>query len=209
MFDHKQSVKEVLRHVTYRCGLAGLHDALRRSRGRSDAHMRLSTNADIFSRIYEDRVWVVQDEQDSASGTGSTKIATSELIQQLTTFLRKVDCRNLVDIGCGDYNWMQHVTGEFNYLGIDVVPDLIASHQHEYGNAKREFLCMDAIKSPIPSGDVAICREVLFHLSFRDGLQMLHNIKAAGFKYVMLTHDTTIWFNADIRTGDFRMINLN
>jgi len=209
MYNHKQSVKEVIRHLTFRCGLAGVHDVIRRRHGRSDAHMRLKTNTDIFSRIYEDNVWVEQDEQDSLSGAGSTRNATSDLISQLSAFLRDVECRQLVDIGCGDFNWMRYVTGDFNYLGIDVVPHLIAENRLKYGNEMRRFICMDACTSEIPTGDVAVCREVLFHLSFSDGIRMLHNIKAAGFKYVMLTHDTAIWFNSDIRNGDFRIINLN
>jgi hypothetical protein len=49
---------------------------------------------------------------------------------------------------------------------------------------------------------------VLFHLSLGSARRLLENIKAAGFKYVLLTSDTSIWFNSDIRNGDFRRINL-
>jgi hypothetical protein len=55
---------------------------------------------------------------------------------------------------------------------------------------------------------VAICREVLFHLSFKNALELLRNIRSAGFKYILLTSDSSIWFNSDIRDGDFRRINL-
>jgi hypothetical protein len=68
---------------------------------------------------------------------------------------------------------------------------------------------MDATQTAINPGDVAVCREVLFHLSFRDGLQLLRNIKATGFKYVLLTYDRSVWFNSDILSGDFRRINLS
>jgi hypothetical protein len=208
MYNHKQSVKEVIRHLSFRCGLAVTHDMVRRWHGRRAEHMRMKTIPDIFSKIYEDNVWVEKMEQENLSGVGSTKDATSDLVVQLASFLRDVECRQLVDIGCGDFNWMQNVEGDFNYLGIDVVPQLIEAHQARYANDKRRFICMDATLSAIPSGDVAICREVLFHLSFRDGLLLLNNIKAAGFKYVLLTHDVSIWFNSDIRSGDFRLINL-
>jgi hypothetical protein len=114
----------------------------------------------------------------------------------------------LVDIGCGDFNWMRNVEGDFDYLGIDVVPQLIDAHNAAYANNKRRFICMDATRSRITPGDVAICREVLFHLSFRDGLELLRNIKIAGFKYVLLTSDKSVWFNSDIRNGDYRRINL-
>jgi hypothetical protein len=163
---------------------------------------------DIFSKIYVNNVWVVQEKQDSLSGPGSTKAATSELVVRLSDFLREVGSRQLVDIGCGDFNWMRNVEGDFDYLGIDVVPHLIDAHNAAYANERRRFICMDATRSAISPGDVAICRDVLFHLSFRDGLQLLRNIKAAGFRYVLLTTDKRLWFNSDIRNGDFRRINL-
>ena len=146
--------------------------------------------------------------QESLSGAGSTQIATAELVVRLSSFLGEVGCKKLVDIGCGDFNWMRNVEGDFDYLGIDVVPQVIDANNAKYADDRRRFVCLDATRSAINPGDVALCREVLFHLSFRDGLQLLHNIKATGFKYVLLTNDKSVWFNSDIRSGDFRRINL-
>ena len=209
MYDLKQSVIEVIRHLLFRCGLAGTHDKLRRRYARYSGHLHTHDMTDVFSKIYANNVWVFNEKQDSLSGPGSTKAATSELVVRLSDFLRDVGCRQLVDIGCGDFNWMRNIEGEFDYLGIDVVPQLIDAHNAAYANDRRRFICMDATRSAISPGDVAICREVLFHLSFRDGLQLLRNIKAAGFKYVLLTSDKSVWFNSDIRNGDFRRINLS
>ena len=82
-------------------------------------------------------------------------------------FLREVGCRKLVDIGCGDFNWMRNVEGDFDYLGIDVVPQVIDANNVKYANDRRRFVRMDATRSAISPGEVALCREVLFHLSFR------------------------------------------
>jgi hypothetical protein len=209
MYNYKQSVKEVIRHVLFRCHLTDTLDMLWRWRGRNTEHMRQQDMTDIFSQIYANGVWVEHKSQDSLSGVGSTQLATGELVVQLSTFLRDVGCRQLVDIGCGDFNWMRNVEGDFDYLGIDVVPQVIDANNAKYKNEKRRFVCMDAIRMTINPGDCAICRDVLFHLSFRDALQLLRNIKAAGFKYVLLTTDKSIWFNSDIRNGDFRRINLS
>jgi len=142
------------------------------------------------------------------AGVGSTQAATRELSAQLSDFLRQVGCRRLVDIGCGDFNWMHTVEGDFDYLGIDVVPQVIEQNTARYANARRRFACADATRGPIETGDVAICREVLFHLSFKDGLKLLRNVRVAGFKHVLFTTDNSVWFNSDIRSGDFRRINL-
>jgi Methyltransferase domain len=209
MYDHKQSVKEVIRHVLFRCGLADTLDLLRHWRGQDTEHMRTQNLTDIFSHIYANDVWVAPGNQESLSGVGSTQGATGEFVVRLSAFLREVGCRQLVDIGCGDFNWMRNVQGDFDYLGVDVVPQVIDANNATYANDTRRFICMDATRTAINPGDVAVCREVLFHLSFRDGLQLLRNIKATGFKYVLLTYDKSVWFNSDIRSGDFRRINLS
>jgi SAM-dependent methyltransferase len=208
MYDLKQSAIEVARHVLFRSGLDGAINLRRQRRGKFTGHLFQRDMAEIFSRIYANGVWINQDYRESLSGVGSAQVATSELVVRLSAYLRDVGCRRLVDIGCGDFNWMRNVEGDFEYVGIDVVPQVIDANTSIYANDRRRFICMDAIRGEIPRGDIAICREVLFHLSFRDGLQMLRNIKTAGFKYVLLTSNSNIWFNSDIRNGDFRPINL-
>lgn len=207
-YDHTQSVKEVLRHALFRCGLSATLDVVRNWRGHYTKHTSERDMTGIFSQIYAHGAWVMRENQDSLSGVGSTDSATRELALQLTTFLREVGCRRLVDIGCGDFNWMCTVEGDFEYLGLDVVPRVIEQNAARYANPRRRFLCADATRGPIETGDVAICREVLFHLSFKDGLKLLRNVRAAGFQYVLFTTDKSVWFNSDIRSGDFRRINL-
>lgn len=209
MYDHKQSMKEVVRHVMFRSGMIEALDVFRNLRGRNTRHMRQGDMAQIFSQIYADKVWVGQQNQDSLSGLGSTARATEQLVDGLSSFLEQVGCRRLVDVGCGDFNWMRRVRGDFEYIGIDTVAELVEANNRNFADGRRKFVCLDATRSPIPSGDVAICREVLFHLSFEAGLHLLRNIKAAGFKYALLTTDRSVWFNSDIRNGDFRLLNLS
>ena len=208
MYDHKQSVKEVLRHVLFRCGLSETLDVVRQWRGHYTKHTRERDMTGVFSQIYANGAWVMRQGQGSLSGVGSVQEATGEMALQLGAFIREVGCRRLVDIGCGDFNWMRTVVGDFEYLGIDVVPQVIDANNAQYADPRRRFVCLDATSTPLESGDVALCREVLFHLSFNDGLKLMRNIRAAGFKHVLFTTDSAVWFNSDIRTGDFRRINL-
>ncbi|MGY3614269.1 class I SAM-dependent methyltransferase [Bradyrhizobium sp. USDA 10063] len=208
MYDHKQSLKEVVRHVIYRCGLIEAWDKVRNRRGRYTDYMREGDIREVFSQIYSKNVWVEFKDQESLSGAGSTQYAADKIVRSLSAFLREVGCRRLVDIGCGDFNWMRAVEGDFDYLGIDVVPSVVEENTARFQNERRRFICLDASRNPIETGDVALCREVLFHLSFTDAKRLISNIKAAGFKYIILTSDKSIWFNSDIRNGDFRRINL-
>lgn len=101
---------------------------------------------------------------------------------------------------------MRNVRLPCEYIGVDIVPEVIEANRR-YERASVSFGVADAISGPLPEADVVLCREVLFHLSFRDGIAALANIRQAG-RWLLATTDTAIWFNSDTETGDFRRINL-
>jgi hypothetical protein len=92
------------------------------------------------------------------------------------------------------------------YIGVDIVPELIAANRM-FERPGVRFSVVDVIADPPPEADVAFCREILFHLSFRDAQAALANICKAS-SWLIATTDPSIWFNSDIPTGDFRQINL-
>ena len=53
-----------------------------------------------------------------------------------------------------------------------------------------------------------ICRDCLFHLSYKDIESVLENFIAAEIKYLLTTTFTHNRSNRDIITGDFRRLNL-
>ena len=205
-WDHKQSAKEVLRHIGLKLGAGGLLRRSRRDRGLITAHLNPATTVDRFREAYGSRAWVTADGQLSLSGLGSEASATRSVVEALPALLGSLGCDTLLDVGCGDWNWMREVRLPCDYIGIDIVPEVVEANRR-YERAGVEFKVSDAIQGPLPVADVVLCREVLFHLSFRDGLAVLANIRAAG-KWLLATSDTVIWFNSDIATGDFRRINL-
>jgi hypothetical protein len=114
----------------------------------------------------------------------------------------------LLDIGCGDFTWMQHVDLGADYIGIDVVPSVISANENAFGSMTRTFHCIDAVDDPLPTADAVLCREVLFHLSFGDIERLVGNVRISGARYLIATSDTCTAFNANIRTGDYRLLNL-
>lgn len=205
MSRHVQSVKEVVRHLAFGFGLSGCLDLFKTTRGLKVGHLKHANTSDRFREIYRLGVWVHRDNQDARSGLGSELAATDSVRSQLIDILSTTACGRLLDVGCGDWTWMQNVALPCNYLGIDVVPEVIAANQaHEREGVA--FQLLDAIRDPLPKADVALCREVLFHLSFEDGLKVLANIKRSA-KWLIATTDDT-WFNSNIRTGDYRPLNL-
>jgi hypothetical protein len=49
---------------------------------------------------------------------------------------------------------------------------------------------------------------VLFHLSLADGYSLIRNLARKPRRYLLATTDDVTMFNADVRTGDFRFLNL-
>jgi hypothetical protein len=205
--DHRQSIKEVIRHALFVLGAPGLLSKLKQS---SENRIHLTHNS-LFSRfdqIYRSGTWVNIDTQKSYSGLGS-EIQTTEVIRsKLPGLLSKLGCETLVDVGCGDFNWLSQVSLPCKYIGCDIVSSVVAKNTDRYANDKREFIILDATTQAIPRNDVVLCREVLFHLSFEDIFRIVRNIIDSGAGFVILTSDNSIWFNSNIISGDFRNINL-
>lgn len=205
-WNHAQSVKEVIRHVAFNLGASGFLDNRRRRKGSKMDHLKARTTAERFRAIYELGVWLKHDGQKSLSGTGSEEASTTSVRSELVRTVQELHCQTFLDVGCGDWTWMKKIALPCAYIGVDIVADLIKNNQH-YARSGVSFEVVDAISGPLPAADIALCREILFHLSFRDSLAVLKNIRRAS-KWLIATTDPPIWFNSDIRTGDFRMINL-
>ncbi|ACA20984.1 Methyltransferase type 11 [Methylobacterium sp. 4-46] len=146
--------------------------------------------------------------QDSLSGLGSSSDTTILLKSELSSVLSEIGCSRLIDVGCGDFNWMKEVRGDWHYIGIDVAKAVIERNNELYRNENRTFEFVNAVVGPIPKGDVVLCREVLFHLSFDMAISLIKNVASSGAKFLLATSDSSVWFNSDIRTGDYRRLNL-
>ena len=115
----------------------------------------------------------------------------------------------MLDLGCGDLNWMRHVELDVYYSGGDLLPDVIRENQARYSSDRVKFIILDGIRDPIPDDvDVILCREVLSHLSFRHALALLKNIYRSNAKFLIATQIDTGKPNADVHTVGFRPIDL-
>jgi SAM-dependent methyltransferase len=120
--------------------------------------------ATIFSDIYHTNAW---QDPESVSGRGSTLARTKVIMSQLPTLLQELGAETLLDAACGDFNWMRHTElGGINYVGVDVVPDLIIRNRQLYEGPSRRFVVLDITRDKLPDADVILCRDCLIHLSF-------------------------------------------
>lgn len=179
-----------------------------RLRGHPVEHLRAGTLRERFQSIYDSGVWVGNLPIESLSGKGSSVEGTLNVREALPNLLSDLKCASLLDVGCGDFNWMKHVPLGLRYTGIDVAPSVIEKNIALYSSEHVRFFNIDATSEPVPQCDAALCREVIFHLSFKHGLDLIKNLKKCGIKYLICTSDPDHLINVDIISGAWRELNL-
>ena len=133
---------------------------------------------------------------------------TKVLLSKLPALLRKYKVRTIIDLPCGDYNWMQHLEYDFDhYTGIDIVKAIIDRNIGEYGSDDILFRKQDCLKDDLGTADILMCRDLLIHFSFEDCVSFFKNIKRADIKYLLTTHFIDEE-NNDIETGQWHPVNL-
>lgn len=162
---------------------------------------------EVFSDIYNSNHW---QSQESISGSGSETKQTETIIRGLEKLLKEKNIESVLDLPCGDFNWMQKVDlSNIDYTGADIVEDLIASNIMKYKDRENiKFKVLNLITDPLPKTDLIFVRDCLVHLSFEDINNAINNIKSSGSKYLLTTTFTDLQLNLDIVTGDWRPLNL-
>jgi SAM-dependent methyltransferase len=159
-----------------------------------------------FARIYETNLWF---DAESRSGTGSSLDETATLRASLPPLLRSLNTRRLLDVPCGDFNWMSHVDlSEIDYIGGDIVEAVIEANRERYASPARKFMRLDLTSGPLPQADVILCRDCLVHFSFDNIIAAFRTIKASGARYLLTTTFLDWQVNKDIVDGDWRPLNL-
>ena len=161
---------------------------------------------DTFRHIYETNHWRGTD---SVSGEGATRNQVQQIEAELPTLLEALQVDVLLDLPCGDFSWMQFVNLPVSlYIGADIITELIAENQKQYGNQHRQFITLDLTVDPLPTAKLLLCRDYLVHFSFADIHRTLDNIKRSGIAYLLTTTFSECEENEDITTGDWRLLNL-
>lgn len=139
-----------------------------------------------FSDIYRLHAWGGA----SRSGPGSDPANIRIYLDYIQHFINGHDTqvKSIVDLGCGDWAYMEKLDlGRAEYLGLDVVPQLIAENSRRFGSDKVRFDLFDIDADYLPPADLLICKDVLQHLgsvSVQKVLSQMHN-----FRYCLLTND--------------------
>ena len=178
----------------------------REQRKRFNEMLKFENIQSRFTHIYKYKLW---GDDGSVSGPGSVLENTQAIRKELPHILEKLEIKTVLDAACGDFTWMQQVVRDSNikYIGGDIVDDLIQDLNKKYADKNTSFIHLDITKSKLPGADIIICRDVLFHLSFKNIIKFFENLKECNFKYIAITNNIGNFENKDIDSGKFRRLN--
>lgn len=171
----------------------------------------LSDDADLsalFTQFYRINRW---GSDETRSGTGSERSRMRQVVRDLNRLIRDRDfgIQSVLDAPCGDFNWMQDVRlDEIDYLGCDIVEDLIEVNSAKHGGWTRNFKKLDITADAVPKVDLILCRDALVHFSYKHVFAALSNFRASGSRYLLTTTFLKTKENVEIGTGWWRPINL-
>lgn len=163
---------------------------------------------DIFTKYYKNNTWRGKE---SVSGPGSDYEQTKYLIPELSLLIKNLNIKTILDVPCGDFNWMKRVDlSNVNYTGGDIVEDLIKNNSKRYASDNIKFEIIDVVNDKLKTVDLIIVRDCFVHLPQSDILKAIDNIKDSKSKYLLTTNFTweSTKNNTDIEIGQWRRLNL-
>jgi hypothetical protein len=159
-----------------------------------------------FSSIYATNYWR---NSESRSGLGSSLEQTEAVRAALPMMCRDLGIGSLLDIPCGDLNWIRHVElPGVEYIGADIVPALIASNVAQFGASGRKFVVLDLVRTVPPRVDLIFCRDLFVHLPFADIARAFTNIRRSRSGWLLITTFRDREANVDLDKQDWRPLNL-
>jgi len=159
-----------------------------------------------FADIWRSNGW---GSAETRSGPGSTLKQTETLRTRLSDTLRQLGVRTLIDVGCGDLNWISPISGQFDlYLGFDVVEEIVAEMRQKFADRKSHFFnAADITRDVLPAADAILCRDVLTHLSHPLVADALANFRKSKSRYLIATSFKR-GKNDPVRVGGWQAIDL-
>ena len=159
----------------------------------------------IFETVYHENSW---GDAESRSGPGSSLAQTEKLRNELASLITDLGVNSLLDIPCGDFNWLSNVDLDVNYVGADIVHELVERNTLRFGTNRRRFIQLDLLKDKLPETDIIFCRDVLVHLNSRQIFKAVKNIRQSNSRYLLTTTFPSVSRNVNIVTGEWRAIDL-
>ena len=164
---------------------------------------------ELFTSIYKSGYWKPLI-GGSLSGSGSSEEATVNIKKELPHFLSNRNIKSILDIPCGDFNWMAEIDlSSVKYIGAEIVEELVLNNQNNFSKENRSFIVCDLLKDDLPSIDLIFVRDCFVHLTDVQIQTALSNIINSDAKYFASSTYPNIHENIKSKKKDrWRALNL-
>ena len=151
----------------------------------ADRHQFASLSlAQTFERVYERGLW--GGDGQPSSGSGSRDEMAAPYARMVKDVLESEKARSVADLGCGDFSVGRLIAcDDIEYIGVDVVGNIIQKNMASYGSDKVSFVRRDLVAEDPPLADVGLLRQVLQHLSNDEIAAVLR--RCARFRLLLVT----------------------
>lgn len=162
---------------------------------------------ETFTSAYRRNLW---SGDDSRSGTGSGTRETQVIRAELSALVSKLGVTSMLDAPCGDFFWMKDIVLDgVQYIGADIVKDIIRDNERRHDNNSRRFICLDLTRDTLPQTQLILCRDCLVHMTFAHAHAVLSNFKRTGADYLLTTTFSGTQENRElVGIFDWRPLNL-
>lgn len=180
-----------------------------------DTRLRRTSRKKTFQNIYKNDKWgylrYETAPSDFYSGPGSY---ADELVNPYVSLVKELvsekEIKTIADLGCGDFNVGSRIAPlVIEYIGCDIVPELIRRNKKLFGNTRCRFVRLDIVKDDLPAADLCLIREVFQHLSNEEVMKVLPKLRQ--YKYILITETikrNEEGHNKDILHGSYRGVSL-
>ncbi len=148
--------------------------------------VRRKKNSEVFTKNYASNGWGAEE---TRCGDGSTMKKTETIRAELPKLFSFLGIRSLIDAGCGDLNWMRHISQGLNlYLGYDIIePQIEEARKLVADRPNHLFALADISLDTLPQADAILCRDVLTHLPHWMAKEALARFKASRSAHLIAT----------------------
>ena len=156
----------------------------------------------VFRAIHRQDLW------GTGSGPGSRPDATERYQALVQELVASETVRSVLDVGAGDWQFSRSMDWSgVDYLGVDVVPELVAENERRYGSTNVRFALLDAAAEELPPADLILVKDVLQHWPNAPIARFLSRLPA---KAIVLVTNTTngVTCNADAVVGGYRFLDI-
>jgi len=131
-----------------------------------------------------------------ASGCGSGLRYTQAVRAALPDLFQRYSIRSMLDVPCGDWNWMREVdlTG-VAYEGWDVVSEQIVMNRKDFPGIC--FEVRDVFSALLPKVDLVLCRDLFLHLSNEQISLVLENVRVSDSRWFLASNYPKVLKNVD------------